>query len=219
MAPRLLIDEDYEETVHLADGTPVIVRLVRPSDKELIRKGFEHLSPESRYKRFFAWKRELTDEELKYFTEMNGHDHLAIGAARILPNGEEEGLGIARFVRVPDEPECAEAAVAVVDDWQGHGLGHVLLERLIIAARERGIRRFRAEVLLDNAAVRALLQEGGDLVHETPRDAGVVAVDALLPDLSVPTTEARSLMHRLLAAAAAGIAKVHPSELLRRFAI
>ena len=109
-------DADYAELARLRDGTPVQLRLVRASDKELVRKGFARLSPESRYLRFFAPKDHLTERELSYLTELDGEHHLAIGAERV-PTGADgpEGLGVARFIRLADDPAVAEAAVAVLD--------------------------------------------------------------------------------------------------------
>jgi GNAT superfamily N-acetyltransferase len=150
-------DAAYRERVSLLDGSAAILRLVRPSDKDALRRGVERLSPRSRYLRFFNSKRKLSERELAYLTQTDNVSHLAIGAVTEGPDGVEEGLGIARFVRSASEPDQAEAAVAVIDDWQGKGLGTVLLLRLIAAARERGILYFTAQVQRTNLAMRSLL--------------------------------------------------------------
>ncbi len=71
-----------------------------------------------------------------------------------------EGVGVARFVRL-DDPEAAEVAVAVADDWQGRGVGTVLLSRLADRARALGVRRFRASLMADNRRMRELLETWG----------------------------------------------------------
>src|SRR5207244_92171 len=112
-------------------------------------RGFAGLSAESRYRRFFSAKDRLSEAELRYLTEVDGVDHFALGALH-----DGEGAGVARFVRLRDRPDTAEAAIVVVDERQGCGLGRLLLTRLTEAARERGITRFRSDVLARNQAAR-----------------------------------------------------------------
>lgn len=151
-------DDLYRETVTLRDGSKALFRLVRPDDKALLLDGFERMSPESRYYRFFSSKEHLSQSDLHYLTEVDGVNHFALGAVRIQPDGTELGLGVARFVRLKDEPDTAEPAVAVTDDAQGKGLGTLLLHRLVDAAAERGIRRFRSVLLADNETMKQLLE-------------------------------------------------------------
>src|SRR6476619_2159467 len=115
------------ELVGLKDGSSVLVRRVTAADQGLFVDGFARLSDESRYRRFLAAKKRLSDDELAFFTELDHHGHEALGA---VDPATGEGLGVARYVRDPARYEIAEAAVAVIDDWQGRGLGRVLLERL-----------------------------------------------------------------------------------------
>ena len=128
-----------EETVHrLADGTPIRHRLLRPDDREKLRNGFARLSPESRYRRFFSAREALSDEALDYLTSPDGRDHVAIGAELAAPDADRSyGIGIARFVRLPNEPSAAEAAVAVIDEMQHRGVGRLLLRELIQAGATR----------------------------------------------------------------------------------
>src|SRR5207245_4362935 len=99
---------------------------------------WDRLSPTSRYRRFLSAKDHLTDREWRYFTEVDGINHFALGAVRHA-DGQEEGLGVARFIRLIDRPTVAEPAVVVADPWQRKGLGRLLLARLVAAASERGI--------------------------------------------------------------------------------
>ncbi len=197
---------DYLERVTLRDGTPVLLRLIAPEDKELLRSGFERWSPESRYARFLVPKQRLTDDELAYLTEVDQERHFALGALR--EGGETDamplGLGIARFIRLPDvegEPVTAEAAIAVADEVQGLGLGRILFQRLVAAAAERGIERFRCEVLGVNHTMKMLL-DGIAPEHTTEVSAGVMSIDFPLPGVVPGERPEESALYRLFRAAA-----------------
>ncbi len=154
------IGPDYEEVRHLADGTAVRLRLLRPDDREKLLAGFAELSDASRYTRFFTAMPDLSDRMLERLLHTDERDHLAIAAeAGDVPSASAPGYGVARFIRLEETPDVAEAAVVVIDRMQRRGLGKLLLARLAVAARERGITRFRAEVLRTNRAVVALLDD------------------------------------------------------------
>lgn len=228
-SPRYRFDADYEEAVTLKDGSTAWLRLVRPDDKQLLVSAFAHLSPQSRYRRFLAERTSLTPRELSYLTEVDGVRHFAIGALRRRDGHPDEGLGIARFIRLADRPEVAEAAVAVIDDMQRKGLGRILLRRLAVAARERGVERFYCEVLENNLPVQGILSE---LSLEPTRRAedGVLSVEIDLSDLPdslvAPESEAANpswlpalptlpaIVERLLALVAAGVVVVRRAVLL-----
>lgn len=216
MPNRYHFDERYREDAELRDGTPVQLRLVRPADRELLRRGFQRLSTESRYLRFMGTKATLTEAELEALTTLDGVDHFAMGALRREPaGGAVEGLGVARFVRLPGQPEIAEAAVTVADAVQGRGLGSLLLRRLAAAARERGIRFFRGDVLACNEPMRRLLADHLAATLEPDDDVLQVLVE-LPPFRSLVATPgyAGDLLDRLLAHAAGGRMIVRTSDLL-----
>jgi RimJ/RimL family protein N-acetyltransferase len=144
--------------VMLRDGSKVLVRPVRSGDAPLLADGFARLSPQSRWMRFLGTKTSLSAAELRYFTQVDHHDHEAIGA---LSAADGRGVGIARYVRDADDPQSAEIAVTIVDDWQGRGLGTELLARLSDRARQAGIDRFTALVGAENAAMAGLLRKMG----------------------------------------------------------
>jgi hypothetical protein len=100
------------EEVELRDGSRLAVRPVEAGDKPLFREGFERFGPSSRHLRFMGHKKTLPDAELAFLTEVDHHDHEAIGA---LTTDGTCGVGVAGYLRL--EPRVAEAAVAVVDDW------------------------------------------------------------------------------------------------------
>lgn len=212
----MYFDEHYREETELKDGTRVLLRVMRPEDGPLLRRGFERLSAESRYLRFMGTKAELSDADLEALTALDGADRFAIGAIRAdTEGGETEGLGVARFARLPADPEVAEAAVTVVDEAQGQGLGSLLLRRLAAAARERGVQRFCGDVLSANATMRRLLADQMDATVLDSAD-GVVRVLVELPSFSalMAGADRGELLGRLLAQAAAGRITVRLGSLL-----
>jgi len=140
--------------VALCDGSAVLIRPVQPADAPLVADGFARLSPRSRQLRFLTGKTHLSSAELRYFTDVDHHDHEALVA---LNPADGRGVGIARYIRHPGDPHAAEVAVTIVDDWQGRGLGTELVTRLSGRARCEGICRFTALVAEDNTVVARML--------------------------------------------------------------
>ena len=139
--------------LRLEDGTPITIREIRADDKDLIRAGYERLSERSRLRRFLGPKPRLTASDLRYLTEVDGLDHYAVVAL-----WGRDIVGVARWVRLVDDPEEAEVAVVVGDALQGKGLGKTLARNLADTARARGIRRIRASILADNPPAMALMR-------------------------------------------------------------
>jgi RimJ/RimL family protein N-acetyltransferase len=139
----------------LRDGSRVLIRPVQSADAPLLADGFARLSATSRWMRFLTPKKELSPAELRFLTDLDHHDHEALGA---LDHRDGRGVGVARYVRQADDPWGADVAVTIVDEWQGRGLGTELLARLSDRAREENIRRFTALVAAENVAVAGLLR-------------------------------------------------------------
>lgn len=169
-------------TVLLRDGSAVLIRQVQSGDAPLLAAGFARLSAESRQLRFLTGKQRLTPAELRYFTEIDHHDHEALGALNPV---DGRGLGVARYIRHAEDPAGAEVAVAVIDEWQRRGLGSELLNRLADRARQEGIRHFTALVAADNAAVLGLLHESRIGVRVTERESGTVEFEITLPSRGI----------------------------------
>ena len=144
----------------LRDGQKIVVRPIRPEDRDELAAGLGRLSPESRYSRFFTPTDGLSASELTYLSEVDHHDHEALVA---LEPETEHGIGVARFVRSPEDPESAEVAVAVADSWHNRGVATALLGRLTQRARDEGVRRFSAEILAHNQPMLDLIDELGDV--------------------------------------------------------
>ena len=179
----------------LRDGTRTHLRTIEPEDREAIEAGFAALSDESRYRRFLSPMPRLSSSQLTFLTEIDHHNHEAI----IARSDEHEPIGVARYVRVDPESECAEVAVTVVDHWQGRGLGTVLLERLVERAREEGVHRFTATALANNDDMIDLLENVGHMeTHDT--SGGLVEMRIALP----AQVDEESPLRRALRKAAAG---------------
>jgi RimJ/RimL family protein N-acetyltransferase len=159
--------EQTGELVTLPDGACVRIRPITAEDKGLLQRGLEKLSRESRYRRFLSPKGRLTERELTHLTEVDHHDHEALIATT--PDGAEP-IGVARYIRLDEDPGAAEVAVAVVDAWHRRGVGTALVERLTSRATSAGIERFRAIFFSWNREVRELLKHLGvaHIEHSEP---------------------------------------------------
>ncbi len=135
----------------------LVIRPLRPDDQDLFLEGFDRLSEDSRYLRFFTPKPQLTPGEVRYLTHPDGVDHYALAAAAQRPDGSLRGVGVARFVRAHDDPRVAHVAITIVDDAQRLGLATQLIGALAYVARMREIERFRFVLLPENVAMRSFL--------------------------------------------------------------
>ncbi len=163
--------------VHLSNGDEAVLRAIRPGDKGLLLDGVTRLSPQSAHRRFLAPKKELSARELRYLTEVDFADHVAVVA--VPAEGPERLLGVGRWVRSPLDPALAEVAYLVIDEVQGQGLGRVIARCLAETACARGVRRFVAMMLPGNAPARRLMAEISDDCHARVED-GVQVVEGRL---------------------------------------
>jgi acetyltransferase len=142
----------------LPDGTEILIRPIRADDKRLLVNGLSQLSETTIQRRFLSGKSRLSKAELRYLTEVDGHDHVALVAEN--PTGPGRCLiAVARYVRLPEDPTAAEAAIVVGDDWHGRGLGSLLATQLARSARANGIERFTATMASDNVPAQRLMRK------------------------------------------------------------
>src|SRR5689334_19426394 len=106
----------------LANGLQVWIRSIRPDDAPALQEGLQRLSAETIQRRFLAAKPRFTSAELRYLTEVDGHDHIAL-VAIALP--ERRLVAVARCVRDHDDPQTADWAIVVGDPFQRLSLGTV----------------------------------------------------------------------------------------------
>jgi RimJ/RimL family protein N-acetyltransferase len=177
----------------MPEAATVEIRPITPADKDALEEGFERFSDQSRYMRFLAPHGRLTPAELRYFTEVDHHDHEALVA---VDPETGAGVGVARYIR-SDDPTIAEIAVAVVDEWHGRGVGTQLLTALIERAHQEGIHSFSALCLAENDRMLNLLDDIGR-VEVTHQELGTVEVIVDLPERGIER------LRRLLAAVARG---------------
>ena len=156
------------DTIELTTRTGLVVRVrqARGSDDAALRAGFTHLSEDSRYTRFFTAVPQLSGSLLRQLTDLDGENRLAFAVfdpARDSEVGAPDGYGIAvaRWIRPDPEVAVAELAVAIIDDYQGRGLGHLLIVGLLVAAERHGVEQLEAFVLASNTAMVRLLTDHG----------------------------------------------------------
>ena len=164
--------------VELSDGTEVVIRPIRPSDKAMLASGLTRLSETTIQKRFLGPKPKLTRGELRYLTEVDGIDHHALVA--VVPAWDDVIVAVGRSVRLVGRPADAEAAIVVCDDLQGKGLGKTLARMLADHARRQGIRRIHATMLSQNPPAVALMRVIADRLSDGGHDQGVHEVVAEL---------------------------------------
>jgi CRP-like cAMP-binding protein len=189
--------------VGLRDGTRLWLRPILPTDREKLADVQPGFSRESHYRRFFSAP-PLSDHVVSYLIDLDYVDHFAWAAlARDRP--DEPSVASARYIREPGEPDTAEVALSVIDDYQGRGLGTLLIGALAVAAAENGIRRFRARLLAENAPMRAILRRAGaPLKFDEPGAlesvASVPAFGEGLPDLATANALRNAARNVVLAA-------------------
>jgi RimJ/RimL family protein N-acetyltransferase len=164
----------------LPDGARVLIRPIRPDDKGMLAEGLRRLSPESAQRRFLTPKRSFSRAELRYLTEVDGRDHVAL-VVESPSESERRLIAVARFVRLTDDPEAADVAFTVADEWQHRGLGSRLGELIADEARRLGIRRFTATMASDNVPAHRLMAK---LTRDLQRRHAGGGVDELVLDLA-----------------------------------
>lgn len=152
----------FRDVIDVA-GQRVTIRPIEPADRQREADFVRQLSAESRYYRFHSSLRELTPALLQRFTECHYPDDLAL-VAIIDTAGEQEQIGVARYIRDPDS-DRAEVAVVVADAWQGQGIATRLLLDLRDLARRGGVRQLYASVLKENGRMLDLCRRLGFILE------------------------------------------------------
>ena len=170
--------------IALPNGTAVLLRPLLARDRDDLERGFDRLSAESRYRRFLTPTSRLTSRELTYLSELDFRDHFAWGAQVATGQGLD-GAGVARYVRLSENPLAADTAFTVLDEYQGQGIGQVLFRALAIAGQVNDVRLFHFDVQADNRPMLGVLENfkvpmgpvSGGLSH------GVLEVDPFVERL------------------------------------
>jgi RimJ/RimL family protein N-acetyltransferase len=173
--------KEFEQEVALRDGTRLRIRPVLPEDEPRLITLYSRLSRDTRYQRFFAFRKRLPPDWAHHFANVDYRRRMALVAERDL-EWRPELIGVSRY-EVADEHDAAEVALVVQDYWQGKGLGAILLNEILRAGRANGIDRFRAYVLADNDRLLAMLSRMTD-VQQRKTDQGVAEI--LFTPLMIP---------------------------------
>jgi acetyltransferase len=152
----------------LRDGTPVLIRPMKPEDAELEQDFVRKLSPETRYFRFMSALRELSPSLLAKLTQIDYDREIAL-IALIEQEGETVQIGLSRYATNPDATSC-EFAVVVADEFQHSGVGRYLMERLIDTARARGLQQMKGVFLSSNERMLRFVKHLGFELHSDPED-------------------------------------------------
>jgi len=157
------------------DGTPWVIRPIRPEDGESLQTFIRGLSERSRYMRFVSMLRELTPRMLTRYTQIDYHRELALVACTQVPNPEHRGhpreviIGFAHYLRNPDG-RGAEYALVIGDDWQKRHLGGQLMQALIAEARDQGLEYIEGLILSTNRPMLTLMTRLGMVNDADPED-------------------------------------------------
>lgn len=162
----------YSAIELLRDGRKVEIRALRTEDKADMLGAIGRTSAQSLYRRFFGAKRDFSEKEVDFFLNIDFTNHVALVAV-IEESGRAVIIAGGRYVAV--RPGVAEIAFAVIDDYQGQGIGAALLRHLAAIARDGGFKEFTAEVLPDNIPMLKVFEKSG-LKFRTKRQAGAVHV-------------------------------------------
>ncbi|MGV3661394.1 MAG: GNAT family N-acetyltransferase [Prosthecobacter sp.] len=138
----------------LADGTPLLLRSLRPEDRDDVAAAFRRLSPDALYFRFWARFREVNPRLVEQICSPDQKDH--VGWAILHETRDDiPCVAGASLWRLKDDPQAAEVSFTVADEFQGRGLGTLLLAVLWEHALSLGIRRMVGYVLRENLVMRA----------------------------------------------------------------
>ncbi|HEY6223557.1 MAG TPA: GNAT family N-acetyltransferase [Gemmatimonadales bacterium] len=157
------------------EGAPLHVRSIRADDKARLAAFHRRLSTESVYLRFFEFKRELSPSDLRYLTELDFEQRVAL-VATLAAASDAPIIGVARFDVLPDRvgaPRRAELGIVVEDAHQGQGIGTILLKHLLALAHDKRIAEITAEVLPQNTRMLELIAGSGVPVRRSVED-GVI---------------------------------------------
>ncbi len=153
----------------------VYLRAIHPDDRESLREElFLKLSPESLRNRFFGLKLDLTPKELNYFTDVDFSHHVAF-VAEVECGTHRRLVGVGRFVRGNGNSDHAEIAITVIDEFQGMGIGSLLLCHLINCARELGVVQLEGSMFAKNTRMAKLLRKTR-LPYRSSHDSGMVSM-------------------------------------------
>ena len=176
----------------LKDGAEIAIRRVDGSDRDALVAGFERLSPTSRFQRFFTGVPYLSESMVARLTDVDQDRHVALGVfdptrpSDVEGSSDGLGIGVGRYFVANDDPASADAALAVIDEYQGRGIGTLLLQALVITARQNGIETFTADVMTQNRGMTAVLSRLGARPVPELSDPHQLRFEIAVPETAEP---------------------------------
>jgi ribosomal protein S18 acetylase RimI-like enzyme len=172
LVERVLDARDYSAIETLRDGRRIEIRALRPEDRDGLIAAVGRTGEQSLYRRFFAFKRDFTEQEIAFYVNIDHVNHVAL-VALLEEGGRPMIVGGGRYV--VSQPGQAEVAFAVDDNHQAQGIGSALMRHLAVIARSAGLRELIAEVLPENSAMLKVFERSG-LEIRTIREPGVIHI-------------------------------------------
>jgi GNAT superfamily N-acetyltransferase len=160
----------YSVLEKLRDGRSVTIRALKPEDRSAMLSAVGRVGAQSLYRRFFGAKGGFSEAEVDFFVNVDFIKHVALVAA-LNESSKDAIIGGGRYIVTQDG--TAELAFAVVDEYQGQGIGTLLLRHLVVIARDSGLQKLEAEVLPENTPMLAMFRKWG---FTSKRSGGAVHV-------------------------------------------
>jgi len=177
----------FNHPARLRNGLQVLIRAIRPDDRQRIIDAFQKLDPETIYTRFFSAKKQLSEADLARI-DASDFVHAAALVATVGEGADEIIIGAGGYTVLdrPGEPKTAELSFTIEEDYQGQGLSGLFMRLLTEIGRERGLQRFEAEVLAGNHAMLKVFQRSGLPLTQLAEDGVVHVVMDLGPPAPRP---------------------------------
>jgi RimJ/RimL family protein N-acetyltransferase len=155
----------------LRDGLCVVIRSLVAADRDDVEHGFGELSERTKNLRFMTGKDHLSQRTLDSLVDrVDQHDHVAVAMWWERSSQADVLLGEGRFIRLKDDPSCADVAVTMADELHGQGGGTLLMRALVLRAREEGVQRFSAAMSPDNEPSHRLMRRVGPVLRDVVQD-------------------------------------------------
>lgn len=171
----------------LADGTEIGFRYGRPSDRDALISAFDRLSARSRYLRFFQRMQQMPAALIERLIDVDQTDRVAVVA--FLVGDPDTLIGVVRYIRYSEQPDRADVALTVLDDYQGEGLASHMYDLLTSIATSRQIATFTADVLRENTPMLRFFRARGGQVKVDPHDGAAMKVTLDLSSNDVQRTD------------------------------
>lgn len=160
--------EEWETSVVLENGKEMFLRPIKATDETALQKLYYSLKDQDVFLRFMGTDPHFPHRRMQALTVVDYEERMAV-VATLGPIGREEILGIGRYEKSPNS-DIAEVAFTVREEMRRMRIGASLLEHLTVIARNKGVKGFRAEILMRNKAMMGLFKTSGAQIHSRIED-------------------------------------------------